>query len=109
MDLNKHLELGMKDLQFIFQKKDLREEGVDGTLFIHRIKSRLLVAQIYVDDISFGATLSDHALSFAEDMKKEFEMSMIGELNFFLGLHIRQLKNDYVFFFYLSPNILGSQ
>lgn len=86
----------------------MREEAVDGTLFIHKIKSRHLVAQIYVNDISFGATLSDHTLSFAEDIKKEFEMSMIGELNFFLGLHIRQLKNDYVFFFYLSPNILGS-
>jgi hypothetical protein len=27
-------------------------------------------------------------------MSKEFEMSMIGELNFFLGLQIKQLKDE---------------
>ena len=46
----------------------------------------LLVAHIYVDDIVFGATFSDLALSFAEEMKIEFEMSMVGKLIFFLGL-----------------------
>ena len=39
-------------------------------------------------------TLSDLAFNFAKKMKKEFEMSMVGELNFFLGLQIRQLKDD---------------
>jgi hypothetical protein len=29
---------------------------------------------------------------FAEDMSREFEMSMMGELQFFLGLQIKQLK-----------------
>jgi hypothetical protein len=29
---------------------------------------------------------------FAKDMSKEFEMSMMGELQFFLGLHIKQTK-----------------
>jgi hypothetical protein len=29
---------------------------------------------------------------FAEDMSKEFEMSMMGELQFFLGLQIKQAK-----------------
>ena len=48
--------------------------------------------QIYVDDIVFGATSSDLSLSFAEEMKIEFEMSMVGELSFFLGFQIRQLK-----------------
>ena len=41
----------------------------------------------------FGATSIDFALSFAEKMKKEFEMSIAGELNFLLGLQIKQLKN----------------
>ncbi|WVZ63670.1 hypothetical protein U9M48_013284 [Paspalum notatum var. saurae] len=45
---------------------------------------------IYVDDIIFGS--SSHALcsKFFEQMSREFEMSMIGELQFFLGLQIRQ-------------------
>ena len=46
----------------------------------------LLVAHIYVDDIVFGATFSDLTLSFVEEMKIEFEMSMVGKLIFFLGL-----------------------
>ncbi|KAL6339237.1 hypothetical protein AAG906_024388 [Vitis piasezkii] len=36
--------------------------------------------------IVFGATSSDLALDFAEEMKTKFEMSMVGELTFFLGL-----------------------
>ena len=38
-------------------------------------------------------TLSNLAFNFAKKMKKEFEMSIAGELNFLLGLQIKQLKN----------------
>ncbi|RVW68511.1 hypothetical protein CK203_066231 [Vitis vinifera] len=40
-------------------------------------KDELLVAQIYVYDIVFGATFSDLALSFAKEMKTKFKMSMV--------------------------------
>ena len=42
------------------------------------------------NDIIFGG--SSHALvsSFAEQMSREFEMSRMGELQFFLGLQIKQ-------------------
>ena len=67
--------------------------GVEKTLFIHKSKNELFVAQIYVNDIVFRATSNDFALSFVKEMKIEFEMSMVGELTFFLGLLIRQLKD----------------
>ena len=51
-------------------------------------------------------TLSDLAFNFAKKMKKEFEMSMVGELNFFLRLYIRQLKKCH--FFNLNPNMVGN-
>ena len=35
---------------------------------------------------------SDLVLSFAKEKNTEFEMSMVGELNFFLGLQIKHLK-----------------
>ena len=60
--------------------------GVDRTLFINRSKEKLLVTQIYVDNIVFRAMSSDLVLSFAKEKNTEFEMSMVGELNFFLGL-----------------------
>ena len=50
---------------------------VDRTLFIHKTKTKLLVAQIYVDDIIFGVTSSDFALSLTKEIKKEFEMSIV--------------------------------
>ena len=42
----------------------------------------LLIAQVYVDDIVFGAAIDTYAIKFSEEMKKEFEMSMVGELTF---------------------------
>ena len=48
--------------------------------------------RVYVDDIVFGSTCSQHAHHFEEDMKSKFEMSMVGELTFFLGLQVRQLE-----------------
>ncbi|WVZ76069.1 LOW QUALITY PROTEIN: hypothetical protein U9M48_024071 [Paspalum notatum var. saurae] len=56
-----------------------------------------LIVQIYVDDIIVGG--SSHALvsSFAEQLSREFEMSLMGELQFFLGLQIKQgLKGTFV-------------
>jgi hypothetical protein len=52
----------------------------------------ILIVQVYVDDIVFGGSSNSLVASFAEDMSKEFEMSMMGELKFFLGLQIKQLK-----------------
>ena len=42
----------------------------------------LLVSQVYVDDIVFGATIDTHAIKVSKEMKKEFEMSMVGNLHF---------------------------
>ena len=50
------------------------------------------MAQVYVDDIVFGATIDDRAIEFSKEMKKEFEMSMVGEFTFFLGLQVKQKK-----------------
>ena len=49
--------------------------------------------QIYVDDIIFGSTNQDFCEEFSKMMASEFEMSMIGELSYFLGLQIKQMKN----------------
>ncbi|WVZ85132.1 LOW QUALITY PROTEIN: hypothetical protein U9M48_032084 [Paspalum notatum var. saurae] len=64
--------------------------SVDKTLFLLNRGGDTLIVQIYVDDIIFGG--SSHALvpSFADQMSREFEMSLMGELQFFLGLQIKQ-------------------
>jgi hypothetical protein len=43
-----------------------------------------------MDDIVFGGSSNSVVARFAEDMSREFEMNMIGELQFFLGLQIKQ-------------------
>jgi hypothetical protein len=48
--------------------------------------------EVYVDDIVFGGSSHSLVARFAEDMSKEFRMSMMGELQFFLGLQIKQAK-----------------
>ena len=50
----------------------------------------MLIVQIYVDDIIFGATNEQLCQEFSKLMQGEFEMSMMGELNFFLGLQVKQ-------------------
>ena len=52
--------------------------------------NHFVVTQVYVDDIVFGSTNDFLAKSFANEMKKMFEMSMVGELTYFLGLQIKQ-------------------
>jgi len=48
---------------------------------------------VYVDDIVFGSSIDALAQEFSEEMKKEFEISMVGELNYFLGLQVKQQKD----------------
>ncbi|XP_057432556.1 uncharacterized mitochondrial protein AtMg00810-like [Lotus japonicus] len=53
-----------------------------------------MIAQIYVDDIVFGG-MSDHMVEhFVHHMKSEFEMSLVGELNYFLGLQVKQMEDS---------------
>jgi spore maturation protein CgeB len=54
----------------------------------------MFVLQIYVDDIIFGSTNQDFCEEFRKIMANEFEMSMIRELGYFLGLQIKKMKND---------------
>jgi hypothetical protein len=65
---------------------------VDTTLFTKKLENDLFVLQIYVDDIIFGSTNQDFCEEFRKMMANEFEMSMIGELSYFLGLQIKQMK-----------------
>ncbi|GJS79691.1 retrovirus-related pol polyprotein from transposon TNT 1-94 [Tanacetum coccineum] len=75
-------------------KHEYKMGMVDNTLFTKKKSSNLIIVQIYVDDIIFGLTCQDMYDEFAKIMHDEFEMSMMGELNFFLGLHIE----DGIFF-----------
>nr|GEV66412.1 putative ribonuclease H-like domain-containing protein [Tanacetum cinerariifolium] len=66
-------------------KNGFQRGTIDQTLFIKKQKGDILLVQIYVDDIIFGATNKDLCRSFKKLMKDKFQMSSMGELTFFLG------------------------
>jgi hypothetical protein len=77
-----------------FLVKKVFEIGkADPTLFTRKQGNDLFVCQIYVDDIIFGSTNQIWVDEFSRIMTKRFEMSMMGELKFFLGFLIKQLKD----------------
>ncbi|GJZ33134.1 uncharacterized mitochondrial protein-like protein [Tanacetum coccineum] len=69
---------------------------IDKTLFIKRVKSDILLVQVYVDDIIFGSTKKSLCTEFEKMMHKKFQMSSMGELTFFLGLQVKK-KEDGIF------------
>ena len=62
-----------------------KRRKIDNTLFLKSRGKELIIVQVYVDDIIFGATSEGLCEEFASLMGSEFEMSMMGELSFFLG------------------------
>nr|GEV68492.1 retrovirus-related Pol polyprotein from transposon TNT 1-94 [Tanacetum cinerariifolium] len=63
---------------------------IDPTLFKRRFHDDILVVQVYVDDIIFGSSHPRYIQLFSDLMKSRFEMSMMGEMTFFLGLQVNQ-------------------
>jgi hypothetical protein len=61
----------------------------DPTLFTKTVANDLFVCQIYVDDIIFGSTNKFTCEEFSSIIVQKFEMSMMGELRYFLGFQIK--------------------
>ncbi|KAI3669692.1 hypothetical protein L6452_41032 [Arctium lappa] len=73
-------------------KSSFTKGTVDTTLFIKKDKGDIILIQIYVDDIIFGSTIPKYCRNFANLMVSRFQMSMMGEINFFLGLQVKQFS-----------------
>jgi hypothetical protein len=65
----------------------------DPTLFTKTIAKDLFVCQIYVDDIIFGSTNKSTCEEFSRIIIQKFEMSMMGELQYFLGFQVKKLQD----------------
>ena len=65
---------------------------VNSTIFAERINGDVLfICQLYVDDIIFGGACQKHNRVYRVVIIK-IEMSMMGELKFFLIFQMKQLK-----------------
>eukprot|EP00253_Pinus_taeda_P008857 PITA_08857 len=77
-------------LERYFHQQGFSKGSADSNLYIKIENDKLLILVVYVDDIIFGSNEEGMSQSFALVMQKEFEMSLIGELTYFLGLQIQQ-------------------
>ena len=86
----------MKLSTFLISNNFVKDK-VDTTLFKKHVDSDILSVQIYIDDIIFGSTnenLLGLCKEFESCMKNKFEMSMMGELNYFLGHQIKKRSDS---------------
>nr|GEY97640.1 retrovirus-related Pol polyprotein from transposon TNT 1-94 [Tanacetum cinerariifolium] len=78
------------ELSNFLVSKGFSKGSINPTLFITKHRRDILLMQIYVDDIIFGSMNLKHSKQFETLMHNKFEMSMMGELKFFLGIQIHQ-------------------
>nr|GEW49270.1 hypothetical protein [Tanacetum cinerariifolium] len=68
--------------------------AVDPTYFTQKTGKYILLVRIYVDDIIFSSTDPKACDIFSNEMSFKFQMSMIGQISFFLGLEVSQSPED---------------
>nr|GEV14277.1 retrovirus-related Pol polyprotein from transposon TNT 1-94 [Tanacetum cinerariifolium] len=74
-------------------KHHYRRGTIDKTLFLKQDSKHIILVQVYVDDIIFGSMNKAWCDEFKVLMKREFEMSAMGKLTFFLGLQVKQFPD----------------
>ena len=72
------------------QRKGFRKGNVDSNLYVKVDNESMIIIEVYVDDIIFGSDDDQLSKEFSKDMQHEFEMSLLGELSFFLDIQISQ-------------------
>nr|GEW93545.1 hypothetical protein [Tanacetum cinerariifolium] len=82
----------LKEDVYVYQHEGFID--ADYPSHVYKLKKALYglkqAPRVYVDDIIFGLTDPRYATLFSDLMKSRFEMSMMGEMTFFLGLQVNQ-------------------
>ncbi|GJY20154.1 retrovirus-related pol polyprotein from transposon TNT 1-94 [Tanacetum coccineum] len=77
-------------LSRFFLKNKFSKGVVDPTLFTRKTGKHILLVQIYLDDIIFASTDPKACDIFSKETSSKFQMSMMGQMSFFLGLQVSQ-------------------
>ena len=86
---NKHQEHSIYErLNKFLLENSLKMSKIDTNLFTKIKENDILLVQIYVDDIIFDVLM----FHFVKNLPSVCIMSLMGELNFFLGLQIQAIK-----------------
>ncbi|GJW49617.1 retrovirus-related pol polyprotein from transposon TNT 1-94 [Tanacetum coccineum] len=84
--LKQALRAWYDELSNFLVSKGFSKGSINTTLFITKKGEDILLVQIYIDDIIFGSTNPKLSKRFEKLMHNKFEMSMMRELKFFLGI-----------------------
>nr|GEV88319.1 hypothetical protein [Tanacetum cinerariifolium] len=90
---SKNMTIYQMDVKTTFLNGELKEGvygAVDPTLFTQKTGKHILLVQIYVYDIIFASTDLKACDIFFNEMSSKFQMSMMGQMSFFLGLQVSQ-------------------
>ena len=83
-------------LDSYLQLQNFRRGSIDCNLYCRIDGENMIIVEFYVDDIIFGSDDEKISKEFSKKIQIEFDMSLLGELNFFLGLQIIQ-SNEGIF------------
>ena len=75
-----------------FKEKRFEQCPYEYALYVKIREGEKLVVTLYVDDLIFMGNSQRLIDEFKEDMKKEFEMTDLGLMKYFLGIEVKQLK-----------------
>nr|GEW86797.1 hypothetical protein [Tanacetum cinerariifolium] len=71
---------------------DFSKGAVDPIIFTRKTGKHILLVQIYVDGIIFASTDPQACDMFSNEMSSKFQMSMMGQMSFFLGILVDQTR-----------------
>lgn len=78
-------------IESYFQKEGFEKCPSEHTLFVKTGKQgMLLIVSLYVDDLIFIGNNKEMFEEFKESMKKEFDMTDLGRMSYFLGFGVVQ-------------------
>jgi hypothetical protein len=73
------------------KKQGLKRGNVDSNMYIKVSQGSMIIIEVNVDHIIFENDDDRLSQNFSKDMHKDFEINLLGELTFFLGLQISHL------------------
>jgi len=71
-------------------QQGFKKGSADNNLYVKMDRENLRIIEVYVDEIIVRGSDDKLSKDFATKMQSDFEIPMIGELTYFLGLYISQ-------------------
>ncbi|KAK9077208.1 hypothetical protein SSX86_005544 [Deinandra increscens subsp. villosa] len=79
-----------KRIEGYFLKQGFKQSQYESTLFIKNSWNKVIMVSLYVDDLIYTGNDAQACQAFKEAMQKEFEMTDLGKMKYYLGVEVQQ-------------------